>query len=342
MKTQIKGRNVTVTDALRDYADEKIEHVHRLLQQRQIDEVTRVELELLVEKNPSIPEPCIAEATVFTRGPVIRARESSTDMYAAIDLVTDKLSARSRSTTTRRIARRATATTSPSCEASTSPARAGGRRRRDRRRVGVESRGRGQRAIVKTKRFDLKPMSVEEATMQLELVGSRLLRVHQRRDQPHQRGVPAQRRHYGLIEPAENESRGARAAARPADAVSPAPRTSSVRRGAPSRACATMRARGVNHTSTGSSYSVIKIVDKLLRAGEGRRLKTLQEQTARVTELEPEIAGLSDEQLRAKTAEFRQRLANGESLDDLLYEAFAVAREARQARARACAPSTSR
>ena len=91
MKTQIKGRNVTVTDALQEYANEKIEHVHKLLQQRKIDEVTRVELELLVEKNPSIPEPCIAEATVFTRGPVIRARESSTDMYAAIDLVTDKL-----------------------------------------------------------------------------------------------------------------------------------------------------------------------------------------------------------------------------------------------------------
>ena len=91
MKTQIKGRNVTVTPALQDYANEKIEHVHKLLLQRKIDEVTRVELELQVEKNPSIPEPCIAEATVFTRGPVIRARESSTDMYAAIDLVSDKL-----------------------------------------------------------------------------------------------------------------------------------------------------------------------------------------------------------------------------------------------------------
>jgi putative sigma-54 modulation protein len=94
MKTQIKGRNVTVTDALQDYANEKIEHVHKLLQQRKIDEVTRVELELRVEKNPSIPEPCIAEATVFTRGPVIRACEASTDMYAAIDLVTDKLTRR--------------------------------------------------------------------------------------------------------------------------------------------------------------------------------------------------------------------------------------------------------
>jgi len=73
---------------------------------------------------------------------------------------------------------------------------------------------------------------------------------------------------------------------------------------------------------------VIKIVDKLLHAGEGRRLKVLEEQTARIAELEAGVSTLSDEQLRAKTAEFRQRHANGELLDDLLFEAFAVAREA--------------
>ena len=72
---------------------------------------------------------------------------------------------------------------------------------------------------------------------------------------------------------------------------------------------------------------MIKIVDKILHAGEGRRLKTLEEQTARVGELEPTVAGLTDEQLRAKTLEFRQRYENGEFLDDLLFEAFAVARE---------------
>ena len=73
---------------------------------------------------------------------------------------------------------------------------------------------------------------------------------------------------------------------------------------------------------------MIKIVDKLLHAGEGRRLKMLEEQTARVTELEPTVIGLTDEQLRAKTDEFRERHDNGEPLDDLLFEAFAVAREA--------------
>jgi len=69
--------------------------------------------------------------------------------------------------------------------------------------------------------------------------------------------------------------------------------------------------------------------EKVLRLGEGRRLKRLQQQAAQIATLEPDVQSLSDEQLRAKTGEFRQRLENGESLDDLLYEAFAAVREAR-------------
>jgi preprotein translocase subunit SecA len=73
---------------------------------------------------------------------------------------------------------------------------------------------------------------------------------------------------------------------------------------------------------------MVNIVDKILRAGEGRRMKQLQGQVAEVTALEPEISALSDEQLVARTLEFRGRLADGETVDDLLFEAFAVVREA--------------
>ena len=69
--------------------------------------------------------------------------------------------------------------------------------------------------------------------------------------------------------------------------------------------------------------------EKFLRFGEGRRLKRLAEQAAYIATLEPDFRGLSDEQLRAKTVEFRERLANGEDLNDLLFEAFAAVREAR-------------
>src|SRR6187455_1941978 len=70
--------------------------------------------------------------------------------------------------------------------------------------------------------------------------------------------------------------------------------------------------------------------EKVLRLGEGRRLKRLAEPAAYITSLEPDFEDLTDAELLAKTAEFKQRIANGESLDDILYEAFAAAREARK------------
>src|SRR3712207_1877729 len=62
--------------------------------------------------------------------------------------------------------------------------------------------------------------------------------------------------------------------------------------------------------------------------GEGRKVKVLQQRVAAVTALEPGVEKLSDEELRAKTDEFRGRLAEGETLDGILPEVFAVVREA--------------
>ena len=70
------------------------------------------------------------------------------------------------------------------------------------------------------------------------------------------------------------------------------------------------------------------LLTKILRMGEGRKVKALQRQVETVTALEPEFEQLSDDELRAKTDEFRSRYEEGASLDDLLPEAFAVAREA--------------
>src|ERR671923_1399450 len=68
--------------------------------------------------------------------------------------------------------------------------------------------------------------------------------------------------------------------------------------------------------------------EKVLRLGEGRRLKRLAEQAAYIGTLEPEFEQLSDADLAAKTAEFRQRIENGEPVDELVFEAFAAVREA--------------
>ncbi|HEX3267466.1 MAG TPA: preprotein translocase subunit SecA [Gaiellaceae bacterium] len=68
--------------------------------------------------------------------------------------------------------------------------------------------------------------------------------------------------------------------------------------------------------------------EKALRFGEGRRLKRLAEQAAYIGSLEPEFEKLSDAELAGKTAEFRQRIENGEPVDELVFEAFAAVREA--------------
>src|SRR4051795_950693 len=70
-------------------------------------------------------------------------------------------------------------------------------------------------------------------------------------------------------------------------------------------------------------------LEKALRFGEGRRMKRLAEQAAYIATLEPDFKKLSDAELLAKAAEFKQRLENGAELEDLLFEAFAAVREAR-------------
>jgi preprotein translocase subunit SecA len=70
------------------------------------------------------------------------------------------------------------------------------------------------------------------------------------------------------------------------------------------------------------------VLQKVLRFGEGKRLKELQQLVAAVNELEDSATDLSDEDLRARTDQFKRRLADGETLDDLLPQAFATVREA--------------
>src|SRR5690349_10962834 len=72
----------------------------------------------------------------------------------------------------------------------------------------------------------------------------------------------------------------------------------------------------------------MSVFHKILRAGEGRTLKRLEQRVIEVNALEPEYEALSDDQLAAKTIEFRERFDQGEDLDELLPEAFAAVREA--------------
>jgi putative sigma-54 modulation protein len=178
VRLQVKGKNVEVTDSLKDYALQKLGKL-----EKHLNDAARLELELQVEKNPSISQNQVAEATVWTKGPVLRARESSTDMKASIDQLVEKLERQAR-------------------------------RYRDKRRRGP---GRGNHdqgiegipvvpleenpVIVKTKQFAVKPMTPEEAVLQLELIGHDFF-VFQNAD-ANDVNVVYRRRdgNYGLIEP---------------------------------------------------------------------------------------------------------------------------------------------
>ncbi len=72
----------------------------------------------------------------------------------------------------------------------------------------------------------------------------------------------------------------------------------------------------------------MSVLTKVLRAGEGKKVRRLAELVPLVNALEPEMEARSDDELTALTGVFRQRLANGESLEDILIEAFALVREA--------------
>ena len=181
MRLQVKGKNVEVSEAIRIYAEEKLGRL-----ERQLADPTRVELELAVEKNPSIAANHVAEATVWTKGPVLRAKEASADMRASIDLLVDKLERQvSRYREKRHRGHRK--------ESGRSPAGSGNHMR---------TTEEGGPVIVKTKQFSLHPMSAEEAVEQLELVGHDFFVF--RNSESDEINVVYRRRDggYGLIEPA--------------------------------------------------------------------------------------------------------------------------------------------
>ena len=73
---------------------------------------------------------------------------------------------------------------------------------------------------------------------------------------------------------------------------------------------------------------VAKLLRKIIGSRNDRQVKKYQKVVDQINKLEPEFQALSDEGLAGKTIEFRQRLENGETLDDLLQEVFATVREA--------------
>ena len=89
MKTIIEGKNIELTNALKDYVNEKLTRLQNHYEQ--VIKGHEVKVKLSVHKNPRITNNNITEVTIFLDGKIIRSEHASEDMYASIDLVVDKL-----------------------------------------------------------------------------------------------------------------------------------------------------------------------------------------------------------------------------------------------------------
>ena len=101
MELSVKGKNLVVSDSIRSYAERKLSKL-----EKQVSKLARIEVELAVEKNPSIAENQVAEATVWLKGHTLRAREATRHMKASIDELSEKLVRQVKSERERKTAKR--------------------------------------------------------------------------------------------------------------------------------------------------------------------------------------------------------------------------------------------
>lgn len=154
MQITITGRHMAVTEPIRAYAEEKIGKAARIHDR---DDMS-VEVVLHVEKNPANKNKDVAEVTARMKGVVVRAEEAAPDMYAAIDLVSEKIERQMRKFKSKLLDRRNGKTavrTAPGDSELPLP--------------GDEAEEEG--SVVRTKIVDAKPMTEDEAILQLELLG---------------------------------------------------------------------------------------------------------------------------------------------------------------------------
>jgi putative sigma-54 modulation protein len=86
MRIEVKGRNMSISEDVREHTAKRFEKIAR-----QVSELAELELELTHERNPSIVEPQVAEATLYLKGVTLRAREASGDVKHSINCCADEL-----------------------------------------------------------------------------------------------------------------------------------------------------------------------------------------------------------------------------------------------------------
>ena len=188
MKLVIHGKNIEITDAIREYVHQKIEKAVNHFQNL----TTEVDVHLSVARNPRINPKQAAEVTIYANGSVIRAEESSESLYASVDLVADKIARQLRKYKERRQDKKSHAQPKTEIEV-------------DQQLVVSDLIGSRTpelpSEVVRTKYFAMPPMSIEQATEQLQLVGHDFYMF--RNAETGEINVIYERNHggYGVIQP---------------------------------------------------------------------------------------------------------------------------------------------
>ena len=160
MSITVTGRKMPVTDALREYAEEKIGNSMKVMD---IDPLV-AEVVLFVEKNPANPRPAVCEVTLRTKGHIIRVEEHEEDMYAAIDVAAAKVVRQLRKYKTKVVDRKLRAADETIRMAE--PAAAG--------ELGVDGLMQELAAddeVVRVKTIEFEPLTEEEALVKIDLLG---------------------------------------------------------------------------------------------------------------------------------------------------------------------------
>ncbi|MGF1487267.1 MAG: ribosome hibernation-promoting factor, HPF/YfiA family [Prochloraceae cyanobacterium] len=195
MKLLIQGNNLTVTDAIHDYVEQKLEKAVKHFQ----NITTKVDVHLSVARNSRISNKHKAEVTVYANGTVIRAEENSQNLYASVDMVSDKIARQLRKYKEKQADKKTRTESKIAAMVESQP---------------VQSDLIGDRTpqlpseVVKSKYFVMPPMTVEEALEQLQLVDHDFYMF--RNKVTNEINVIYFRNHggYGVIQPRENNDNG--------------------------------------------------------------------------------------------------------------------------------------
>lgn len=193
MKLVIQGKNIDITDAIREYVHQKIEKAVNHFQAM----TTEVDVHLSVARNPRINPNQIAEVTIYANGTVIRAEERSENLYASIDLVASKIGRQLRRYKERRFNHKGNGTPRETTPVEVRPDQTIPDLIGDRQPVLPTE-------VVRTKYFAMPPMTMQEALEQLQLVDHDFYMF--RNGETGEINVIYERNHggYGVIQPRGN------------------------------------------------------------------------------------------------------------------------------------------